>query len=756
MATAKKNTAKKTQGVSGSYTADDMRELSGLEPIRQSPAQYIGSIVAVSQTKGRNALLSDDEVLTAGGFHLFVEACGNASDEATNAGADGKTYADKIDVILHADQSITVQDNGRGIPPDINKATGKSGIEMAYLTMNAGGKFKDRKEKKAGNYKTAQGLHGVGAACVAALSDRLDVTVWRDGKQYDMSAKQGVPGTFDGDEIRSKFKPFEGKGTSVTNKKDPRKAAEKKGWETGTRVHWHPDPLIWGGTDLPIKDIYDYIEAQSYMAPSATYRIIDETGLEFEGHLGKNPEKNSGKPRITEFHKPGGINDMIDEKTANTTNLSPVISFDVPASYTKNVAVENEDGTMGQTSIDYDCDVKVALRWTSKSGPDIEGYANGVHCIGKHVDGFRRGMSRALTDWVKKSGVMTKQDEKNGIVTNIDDITDGLVACIEVLLEDQCDFLGQTKENLTNAEVISCVSDAVKEQMTTWLSTKKNATAAKKIAKSVLENARLRHKQKKEKENAKKIKEKMGGLSSKPAKLYDCRNEGPGTELLICEGDSALGSIVQARDGVWQSCLGVKGVSLNAYEAKKDKILSNAEFADIISAMDARGIGADFNYENRRYDRIGIYTDADEDGNYIRSLLLVFIYTCFPGMIENGKVFAGIPPLYEIVYKSGPHKGEQLYAQDEAARDKFIEDYMKKGGNLDHLSIIRSKGLGAMDPDDFIQCLDPKTRQVRVINVDDINRDDAEEAFRLLFGKDDTAKTERRQWIDNTFQSEDE
>lgn len=748
-------TKKQSTGVSGSYTADDMRELSGLEPIRQSPGQYIGETDAISAIHGKDNP-QEGENLTAGGLHLFVETCGNASDEATNAGADGKTYADRIEITLHKDQSITVQDNGRGVPPDINKATGKTGIEMAYLTMNAGGKFKDRSEKKAGNYKTAQGLHGVGAACVAALSDRLDVTVWRDGKEYTLSAKQGIPGTFEGDEIRSKFKPFAGKGSAVKSSKDTRKAAEKKGKEHGTRVHWHPDPLIWGGTDIPIRDIYEYVEAQSYMAPAATYVIIDETGIELDGHLGKCGTTDSNGVRTSEFHKPGGIDDMINEKTAKTGNISPVISFDVPTSYTKSVTVEDDEGVMSKKNIDYDCDVKVSLRWTTKTDEDIEGYANGVHCIGRHVEGFRSGMSRALREWVKKSGALTQKDEKDKVAVTMDDIADGLVACVEVLLEDQCAFKGQTKDELTNREVMSCVSDAIREQMLGWLSTKKNAAAAKKITKSIVENARLRNKQKKEKENAKKIKEKLGGLATKPAKLLDCRLSGPGTEILCCEGQSAGGTIKACRKNTHQALLPFRGVTLNCYGATPAKILANSEFADLISAMGARGIGKDFDYDNRRYDRIGIYTDADEDGNYIRCLLLVFIYTCFPGMIENGKVFAGCPPLYKITFKSGKYKGQTIYAKNEEARDKFIAKYQKEGENLSALVAERSKGLGEMSIDDFKVALDPATREIRIITVEDVEaaREDAAEALDLLFSSKEAAKTERRKWIDSTFETE--
>lgn len=724
---------KKSTGVSGNYSADDMRELTGLEPIRQSPAQYIGDVGAVSQLKGR---YSDDEgeALTAGGLHLFVEACGNASDEATNAGPDGKTYANAIDITLHADQSITIQDNGRGIPPDINKATGKSGIEMAYLTMNAGGKFKNRSEKSAGNYKTAQGLHGVGAACVAALSDRLDVTVWRDGNEYTLSARQGVPGTFDGDEIRAKFTPFTGKGSAVKKSKDNRKAAEKNGHETGTRVHWHPDPIIWGGTDIPIKDIYDYVEAQSYMAPAATYRIIDETGLSFEGHLGKNPEEGTGRPRITEFHKPGGINDMIEEKTAATSNLSPTISFDVPSSYTKKVAVEDEDGTMGKKELEYDCDVKVSLRWTSKSGIDIEGYANGVHCYGKHVDGFRRGMSRALSDWIKKSGVMTKQDEKNGISPDITDITDGMVACVEVLLEDQCAFRSQTKEELTNTEVYSCVSDAVRDQMLTWLGTKKNAAVAKKIAKSILENARLRAKQRKEKENAKKIKE-FEKNTSWPDKLTNCScYDDPRSELIIVEGDSAANPARSQRvSSKYQAIFAIRGKIKNTYDmplqgsGRKKGVLDNEEAAAILKIQ-------------HHYHNIIILSDADPDGAHIEMLVYTLFYKHIPEVVQEGRIFAVEAPLFVI---EETKTGNQHPALNEKEKDKICAELKKK--KIEY-TLSRIKGWGEGEPELVrTACLDPETRVLRRITINDMER--AEKMLATAMSGSKESAENRKEWL---------
>ena len=738
---------KNSPNTAETYNADKMQELTGLDPIRQSPAQYVGSVAAVSAVNGRKGA-TEGETLTAGGFHLFVEILANSSDEATNFDEKGKPHADFIEIILHEDQSITVTDNGRGVPPDINKATGKSGLELTYLTMNAGGKFKDKKNTAKISYKSSAGLHGMGSCCTAALSDRLDVTVWRNGKEYTLTAKAGIPGTFDGDSPRAKFTPSGAqKGSVVKEAKDTRPAARKKQFPTGTSVHWHPDPTIWGGTDIPWKDIHDAVLAQSYMAPTCVYRIIDET------KLGGGSAK---KPVITDYHHPGGIYEMIEEKTSKTTNLSPIVNFDVPAKYLKKVTDEDENGNMIITDVEFGMDVKIAMRWTSDAETDIEGYANSVHCAGQHVDGFRRGMSRGVGNWIKNSGVMTKKDEKDKISPDINDITEGLVAVVEVILEDQCDFESQTKERLDNAEVLSCVSDVVKDQIEQWLGTKKNAASAKRVAKSILDNARLRTKQKKERESAKKIKEKLGGMGSKPAKLCDCRNEGPGTELIICEGDSASGNIKITRDANWQAVFPIRGVSMNAYGAKDEKILSNREFADLTSAMRGGGIGKNFDLEARRYERLALYTDADEDGNFIRALLLVFIYLQFPGMIENGYVFAGMPPLYSIKFLKGDRRGEFVYAADEEARDKFVADFVKKGGDLKHLEISRSKGLGAMSEEEFKSCLDPKTRQIRTITLADVAdaADIAHDALQLLFSskKEDVAR--RRVWIDETFESE--
>ena len=716
--------AKKT--VTTDYTADSMRELTGLEPIRQNPSQYVGPTAAIS-VKHLKSNTPEDEILTGGGLHLFVETLSNSSDEATNYGSDGKPFANTIDVILSKDQKITVKDNGRGVPPDINKVTGKTGIEMCWLTMNSGGKFKDKavKSSKHQNYSSSAGLHGVGSACVAALSDYLRICVYRDGFEYCMEAHNGIPGAFD---EKGNFTKNDGKKPVVVKKKDSRPAKEKKRFPHGTYVTWHPDPLSWGGTDIPLAEVYAHVVAQSYMAPECTYTIEDEI-----------------QDRTTVYHHPGGINDMVAEKTEKLGNISPVVSFDVPSSYSKKVTIEDEDGNQITQDVTYDCSVRGALRWTSNGNMDIEGYANGVHCNGKHIEGLRRGLSRGVGDWVTKdSGIMKKSDPS----PTIEDITDGLIGVVEVRLEEQCYFTSQTKETLNNPEVLSCVSNTVKEQITQWLTIKKNSTVAKKVGKSIMESARLRHKQKMERETAKEIKEKLGSLSSKPRKLYDCKYSGPGTELLICEGDSAKGTILKARDAKWQAILPIRGVSANIYDMSDKELVKNAEFMDIINSMSA-GYGESFDYENRKFDRIGIYTDADEDGNYIRSQLLAFIYLKFPGMIENGKVFAGCPPLYSNKFVKGPRKGEIVYIPNEAAQTKFLNNYVKSGGSIKDLNVARSKGLGEMNDDEFLDCLSPKTRRIRQIVCDDAV--EAQDKLRLLFAKDKATVPERRKWIDNNF-----
>lgn len=704
------------------YTADSMRELTGLEPIRQSPSQYIGDTLAVSAKNGRNNP-GADETLTAGGFHLFVETLGNSSDEATNAGPDGKPYANLIEIRLHADQSITVTDNGRGVPPDINKATGKSGLEITYLTMNAGGKFKSRTEKKAGNYKTAQGLHGVGAACVAALSDRLDVTVWRNGNEYHMSAKEGIPGTFADDKIRSKFTPTADSSKVVTKVKDNRPTEIKKDFPHGTRVHWHPDPKIWGGTDIPWKDIYDYVNAQSYMAPTCTYRLIDETKL---------GNGTASKPKITEFHHPGGIADMITEKTEKGVNLSPMISFDVPASYMKNVVIENNDGTMGTEEIEYNCAVKVAMRWTNRSGADIEGYANGVHCSGKHIDGFRRGISRGVGDWIKSANLMTKQDEKKGIAPNIDDITDGMVAVVEVLLEDQCDFHGQTKDVLGNSEVLSCVSDAVKDKVGEWFNTKKNVASAKKIGKSILDSARLRAKQKEERESAKKVKE-FERNTAWPEKLTNCSDyDSPQSELIIVEGDSAANPCRAMRNSKYQAVFGIKGKIKNTFNlplsgsGRKKGVLDNVEAAAIYSIY-------------KHYHNIIILSDSDPDGAHIEVLVYSLFYKHMPEVVEEGRIFAVDAPLFVIETLDD---NKTYLAKNDAEKDEILKRLRKEGHKI-KTPLSRLKGWGECPPELVEEtCLNPDTRVLRRLTISDLEK--AEETLALAMGDDVES---RKEWL---------
>lgn len=730
------------------YTTESMRVLHGLEPIRQNPAQYVGDISAVSAENGRGND-EEGERLTAGGFHLFVETLSNATDEATNSGPDGKPFADRVRIELRADQSITVTDNGRGLPPEhrhldsdpVDPKTGEhvgpTGIELAYLVMSAGGKFKDKSgTASSGSYKSSAGLHGVGAACVAALSDRLSVKVWRDGTEYELQASRGIPGRFED----GRFRRLRDGEQAVTSRKDARPAAERKAFPHGTSVTWHPDPSIWGGTDIPYFDIWKHVHEQAYMAPDCTFEVVD----------GLNPDAD-GRPTVTEIHEPDGITGLVRGEVAGRQAITPVISVSVPTSYEKDVMVdvESSDGQPLQErrSVTYGVTVKAALCWLADGGdPVIDGYANGVHCAGRHVEGLKSGTRQAVLDLAKSAA------KKSDPQPNQADALSGLVAAVEVIMDEQCYFTSQTKDVLNNAEVQSVTHQAIKEQLSLWASQRKNSKAAKALAKSVIEAAKLRTKLDRQKAEAKKVRKTLSA-SAKPAKLYDCRLEGKGTEILLVEGNSAGGTLKMTRDPNTQAILPLRGVTLNAYGASAAKILANSEFASLVSAMNA-GIGKTFDMDSRRYESIGVYTDSDNDGDFIRSLLLVAIFEIFPGLIENGHVFSGMPPLYSVHYVHGRKAGQTAFLRDEAERDRFIEKYVKDGGKTSDLDIQRSKGLGESSADEFKTCLNPKTRQVRVITLDDVAdaRKRADDAMRMLFGKADADKQERRAWIDDTFE----
>lgn len=699
------------------YDASSLRELRDLEPLRQSPAQYIGDTSAVSAENGTGNE-HDGEVLTAGGRQLFVETVSNSSDEATNMGPDGRPYADLIRITLHKDQSITVQDNGRGVPPDINPATGKSGMVLCWASLNAGGKFKDPVKGGSGSYKTAQGLHGVGAKCVNALSDRFDATVYRDGYIYEMSTKRGVFGRFDGDAIDARFTELPDGENPVTRREDDRDEEERARFPHGTKVRWHPDNMIWGGTDIPVHDIYAYTEAQSYMAPMCRYVIVNEM---------------TGK--TTEFYHPGGITDMIDEKTAKGTNISPTITFDVPTSYTKRVITDNGDGTQGSEEVTYDCDVKVALRWRSSGAPDVEGYANGVHCAGKHVDGLRRGLSRGVGDWIKSASLLTQKDQKDGVSPNIDDITDGMVAVVEVLLEEQCSFTSQTKEVLNNPEVLSCVSDSVKEQIGQWLGAKKNAAAAKRIGKSIVSNARLRAKQKKEREAAKKVKD-FEKSTSWPEKLTNCSHyDDPRSELIIVEGDSAANPCRAMRDSRFQAVFPIRGKIKNTFDlplqgnGRKKGVLDNIEAASILKIY-------------QHYNRIIILSDSDPDGAHIEVLVYILFYKHMPEVVQEGRIFAVDAPLFVITTLDDD---KTYLAKNNAEKEEILARLRKEGKKI-KTPISRLKGWGECPPELVEEtCLNPETRVLRRLTIKDMER--AEETLRLAMGGMAEDIEDRKKWL---------
>lgn len=697
-------------GVDVAYTADTMRVLEGLEPVRQNPSQYVGDTSAVS-SEYCHGEEPDGVPLNAGGFHLFVETLANACDEATNYDVKGNPFATRIETVLNKDQSITVKDNGRGVPPDINKDTGLTGIEMCWLVMNAGGKFKSKDKSGKMAFGSASGLHGIGSVCTNALSDMLKVQVYRDGYVYELHCKRGVPGRFND---KGKFVASDGKSSVVTKSKDKRSKEEKKLFPHGTYVTWHPDGVIWGGTDIPLADVYRHVEAQSYMAPEATFIINDMIN-----------------DKVTTHAHPGGIVDMVDEKTENKASVSPVLFFEIPASYSKKVTLEDENGDQVNKDVTYDCGVRVALRWTGGTGKDISGYANGVHCAGKHVDGLRRGLSRGVNEWLNSTSDIMK---KNDPTPTIDDITDGLVGVVEVRLEEQCYFTSQTKEILNNAEVLSCVSDAVKDSLVNWLKAKKNSKIAKKIGKSVMESARLRQKQKKEREAAKKVRE-FQKSTRWPAKLTNCSEyDSPYSELIIVEGDSAANPCRAMRDSRYQAVFPIRGKIKNTFDlalsskGKSKGVLDNEEASSILKI-------------HQHYKNIIILSDADPDGAHIEILVYTLFYKHMPEVVEEGRIFAVDAPLFVIDTVDGK---EQYMAKNDAEKDEILKRLKKEKKEIKY-PISRLKGWGECPPELVEEtCLNPETRVLRRLTIADMEK--AEETLRLAMGRETEP---RREWLVN-------
>lgn len=646
------------------YNADDLQVLKGLDAVRKRPGMYIGS--------------TDSRGLT----HCLFELIDNAVDEAL-AGHCGR-----IEVRFHADGSVSVADDGRGIPVDVNRQTGLSGLELVFMELHAGGKF------GGGGYAVSGGLHGVGASVVNALAARLDAEVDRDGKTFAISFSNAVPGVFDRD---GTFTPAPGL----------RVVGRVPATKTGTRVRFWPDRSVFlADAAFDLDAITTRIRQTAFLVPGLEIVVVDE---------------RAGTETRETFRFDGGMADMVEFLAADRP-LTDTIVLRGSGDYTESVPVL-ADGTMVISEVARTMRVEVALRWGTGYETEIRSFANIVHTAkgGTHLAGFERALVKVVNEALRSFKVLKVTEDS--VVK--DDVCEGLTAVVLVRIPEP-QFEGQTKEILGTPAASGIVAGVVADGLRAWFDDRRNRPQARAALEKVATAARTRRALRLQKET---IRRKNALESSAlPAKLADCRSDDvERTELLIVEGDSAMGSARAARDAEFQALLPIRGKILNTLRASEKQMLDNAECAAIITAMGA-GSGRSFDITQIRYGKLCILSDADVDGAHIRTLLLTLVYRYMRPLLEEGRVYACVPPLHRIELA---RPADYLYTySDDELRQRLAE--LETAGRTIK-EVQRYKGLGEMDADQLAQTTLAMDRRIlRRITLADAET--AAQAFELCMG----------------------
>ena len=625
--------------VSGEYNAAEIQVLEGMEAVRKRPGMYIGS------------------TSTSGLHHLVYEIVDNAIDEAL-AG-----YCTEIHVTIHNGNSITVTDNGRGIPVDIQAQTGKPALEVVYTMLHAGGKF------GGGGYKVSGGLHGVGASVVNALSEWLRVQVHKNGNIYEMKFSRG--------EVTQPM--------TIIGSTD----------HTGTIVTFQPDPEMFDDLIYNYETLHTRMREQAFL--NGGIRIIMK-------------DEREGQEQQDEMYYEGGIRSFVEFINQHKSPIHNDVIY---------MAGEQEDSM-----------AEIAMQYTDSYNEVILSFANNIHTPdgGMHEEGFKRALTNALNTYGRKAKIL-KDDEK----VSGDDCREGLTCVISVKLVE-AQFEGQTKAKLGNSEIRTLVNSVVSEKLEIFL--EENPSVGRAILEKAMTAARAREAARRARENIRR-KNALDGATL-PGKLRDCNERDAAlTEIYIVEGDSAGGSATQGRDSRFQAILPLWGKMLNVEKSRADKVYGNDKLMPVITALGA-GWGEDFNVEKLRYHKVIIMADADVDGSHIRTLLLTFFFRFMRPLIEEGYVYAAVPPLYKLV------KGKTTrVAFSDEERDAISAELRGDNPNA-KINISRFKGLGEMDPHELWETtMNPTTRTLKRITLSDAVA--ADQTFTLLMGE----KVEpRRQYIE--------
>ena len=638
-----------------SYSAENIQVLEGLEAVRKRPAMYIG------------------DVSVKGLHHLVYEVVDNSIDEAL-AG-----HCKNIDVTINVDGSVTVIDDGRGIPVDLHEKENRSALEVVMTVLHAGGKFnKD-------SYKVSGGLHGVGVSCVNALSANLDVKIYRDGKIYQQEYQKGKP-----------MYPVKEIGETEN---------------TGTEITFIPDSEIFITTTFIFDILSSRLRELAFLNKGITLNITDKREIEENGN-GNGNGKGKGEEHT--------VDKYLQETYYSNEGLKEFVAF-LDATRDKLT-----DEIIHIDTVKNDVPVEIAFQYNTSFTENVHSYVNNINTIegGTHLAGFRRGLTRTLKNYAEKSGMLSKlKFDING-----DDFREGLTAILSVKVAEP-QFEGQTKTKLGNSDIMGVVDQAVSSELSNYL--EEHPKDARVIVQKVILAATARHAARKARELVQR-KNVLSGAGL-PGKLADCADKDPAaTEVYLVEGDSAGGTAKQGRDRAFQAILPLRGKILNVEKAMMYRIFESEEIKNIFTALGV-SIGTDedskaLNLDHLRYHKVIIMTDADVDGSHITTLIMTFFFRYMTELIQRGYLYIATPPLY-LVRKGNKEK----YCWTEEERLAAVEELGK--GTMSGVHIQRYKGLGEMNAEQLWDTtMNPANRTLRQITID--SAAEADRIFSMLMGDD--------------------
>ncbi len=647
------------------YDESSFRVLKGLEPVRERPGMY---------------------TRTDSPAHIIQEVIDNAADEAL-AG-----FAKNIHVTLHQDASVSVFDDGRGIPVGPHPEEQIPVVILAFSRLHAGGKF----DKRSGNsaYAFSGGLHGVGVAVTNALSLRLNVEVRRDGKIHTVQFQHG--------------------GETVS----PLAITGTCGRQTGTRVRAWPDPKYFDAPKAPSHEMERLLRSKAVLLPGVKVTL--------------NIEQADGSCQSKSWQYPDGLAGYLQELSGGQEAAAPIWAGEKYASKDDDTFAEGEGAAW-------------ALAWyaDAAAAPRSESYVNLIPTVagGTHESGLRAGVYEAVKNFIEHRALLPR-----GVKLQQEDVCARMAFVLSARILDP-QFQGQVKEKLNSREAVKLVSSQVRDPCEIWLN--QHVEAGKAIAELAIKQALARQK------SAQKVeKKKQSGVAVLPGKLSDCESTDiQENELFLVEGDSAGGSAKMARDKETQAILPLRGKVQNAWEIEPNRLFANAEIHDIAVALgvDPHGPHEEPNLDNLRYGKVVIMSDADVDGAHIQTLLLTLFYRHFPALIRRGHIYIAQPPLYRIdvpaIGKKRPAR--RLYALDEAELNAMRDRLIKEGVRLESIEVGRFKGLGEMNPGQLREtAMAPATRRVLPVIASQQQDADGEtrKLFHLLMGKGEAAG--RRAWME--------